>query len=264
MRPAEITKQILTRRRSPRTELHWVSRISMQTPGGTTPEQQFATVQSEIGGWDWVAIDPMLVRTSKGLRHGFTGALYFWQRTRSHIWCESQAERWEVLWLDFSGEVERLWAQPLAIAFGLDSRLAEYWHIPDFMAQFRNGSFGLYDVRPVERIDDRAKLQFEETAKVCNVLGWQYKVLTGHDIRATQNLNGLSVSRHDRCKPAPPAEALILDLARFGATRRELCLAASPSCPPLACAWVDYLAWHRQLTVSLNAPLTSDTVYTTT
>jgi len=44
--------------------------------------------------------------------------MYYWQRTGSRVWCESQVERWEVLWLDYSGQVERLWSQPLALTFG--------------------------------------------------------------------------------------------------------------------------------------------------
>lgn len=262
MRPADIAKQISLRRRSPYTELHWISRANVQTSNGATTRQQFAAVQSEVGGWDWASIDPMLVRTSKGVRHSFTGAMYFWQRTRSHVWCESQAERWEVLWLDYLGEVERLWAQPFAIAFGHDSRLAEYWHVPDLLAEFIDGSFGLLDVRPAGRIDDRARTQFEETAKVCSVLGWHYQVLTGHDYRATQNLNCLSASRHDRCRPSAEAESLILEAAGGGRTRRELCQMVSPECPPLGCAWVDNLAWRRQLHVSLGAPISGDTLYT--
>jgi hypothetical protein len=41
-----------------------------------------------------------------------------------------------VLWLDYGGQVERLWAQPMAIAFGHESRLSGHWHVPDLLAQF--------------------------------------------------------------------------------------------------------------------------------
>lgn len=225
--------------------------------------QEYAAIGRDLGDRDWTAIDPRRVRTSKGVRHRSTPAMYFWQRTRSHVWCESQEERWEVLWLDFGGQVERLWAQPMAIAFGHGSRLAGHWHIPDFLAQLTDGTYGLFDVRPAKRVDDHARIQFAETADVCETLGWRYRVLTGHDARATRNLDCLSASRHDRCLPTRQVETLILDAARGGRTRGDLCQLASPECPPLACAWVDNLAWRRLLRVDLAAVFSSETVYTT-
>ncbi|WES63684.1 hypothetical protein P0L94_14585 [Microbacter sp. GSS18] len=104
------------------------------------------------------------MRASKGVRRKSTPAMYYWQRTASHVWCESQEERWAVLWLDYGGQVERLWAQPMAIGFGHGSRLWQHWHIPDLLAQFADGSYGLFDVRPAERIDDLAQAQFNATA----------------------------------------------------------------------------------------------------
>lgn len=259
VRPVDIAKRITTRRRSAGNEAHWVSRISEHD---STIHQEFAPVSRDLGDRDWSAIDPMLVRTSKGVRHYFTGALYYWQRSRSHVWCESQEERWEVLWLDYGGQVDRLWAQPMAIAFGHGSRLSGHWHVPDLLAQFTDGSYGLFDVRPIRLVDDQARVEFDETAKVCSALGWQYRVLTGHDPQATRNLDCISVSRHDRCRPAARVEALILDAARGGRTRGELCRIVSPDCPPLACAWVDNLAWRGLLELDLAATFSSETVYT--
>lgn len=263
MQPVDAAKQLAARRRSPHTEAHWVPRSGEHASGGSRVHQEYAAVSRDLGEQDWAAIDPMRVRTSKGVRHHFTNAMYFWQRTRSHVWCESQEERWEVLWLDYGGQVERLWAQPMAIAFGHGTRLAGYWHTPDLLAQFTDGSYGLFDVRPAARVDDGARLQFDETAKVCDALGWNYRVLTGHDTLATQTLDCLSASRHERCAPTHEVEALILNAARGGRTRRELCEIASPECPPLAAAWIDNLAWRRLLHLDLAAVFSSDTVFMT-
>lgn len=263
VRPVDGPKPIPARRRTTSTELHWLSRglkHGMDMPART---DEWAVVGRDLGDRDWAAIDPMRVRTSKGIRHRSTPAMYFWQRTRSHVWCESQQERWEVLWLDFGGQVERLWAQPVAITFGHGSRLSGYSHIPDLLAQYTDGSYGLLDVRPAERIDDHARVQFGETAEVCEALGWRYQILTGYDARATSNLDSLSGSRHDRCLPSRQVEGLILEAAQGGRARGELCRIISPECPPLACAWVDNLAWRRLLHVDLAAVFSSDTVYTT-
>lgn len=263
VQPVDVAKKLAARRRSPHTEAHWVPRSDRPASPGSSVGQEFATISRELGDRDWASIDPMRVRTSKGVRHHFTSAMYFWQRTRSHVWCESQEERWGVLWLDYGGQVERLWAQPMAIAFGHGTRLAGYWHVPDLLAQFIDGSYGLFDVRPAERVDDAARLQFDETAKVCETLGWHYRVLTGQDTLSTRNLDTLSASRHERCAPTPDLEALILKAARDGRTRRELCEIASPECPPLAAAWVDNLAWRRFLHLDLAAVFSSDTFFTT-
>lgn len=199
MRPVDEARSINARRRSSSTELHWLPRSNNgRTPAGL---HEWAVVDRDLGDRDWAAVDPMRVRKSKGVRHLFTPAMYFWQRTRSHVWCESQEERWEVLWLDYGGHVERLWAQPLAITFGHGSQLSGYSHVPDFLAQFTDGSFGLLDVRPAKRVNEHARVQFGETETICSALGWRYKVLTGHDNRATANLDCLSASRHDRCLP---------------------------------------------------------------
>src|SRR5690606_20124026 len=110
MRPVDEAKPINPRRRTSSTELHWIPR----TDNGRTTAglHEWAVVDRELGDRDWASIDPMRVRKSKGIRHQFTPAMYYWQRTRSHVWCESQQERWEVLWLDYGGQVELLWAQP--------------------------------------------------------------------------------------------------------------------------------------------------------
>lgn len=261
--PVAGPQQIVPRRRTSSTELHWISRPddnAHHKPGG----HEYAVIGRDLGDRDWAAIDPLPLRKSKGLRFRFTPSLYFWQPTGTHVWCESQEERWEVLWLEFSGQAERLWAQPMAITFGHRSRLSGYSHFPDLMALFADGSYGLLDVRPADRVDDAARVQFAETAAVCEALGWRYRVLTGHDKRATGNLDSLSASRHDRCRPGHETETLILSAARGGRSRGDLCQIASPDCPPLACAWVDNLAWRRLLHVDLGGVFNSETVYTTT
>ncbi len=261
MRPVDEAKPINPRRHTSSTELHWIPRTDIgRTIAGI---HEWAVVDRELGDRDWAGIDPMRVRKSKGVRHRFTPAMYYWQRTGSHVWCESQLERWEVLWLDYSGQVERLWSQPLALTFGHGTRLSGDSHVPDLLALFADGSLGLFDVRPAERIDEHARVQFDETATICGTLGWRYKVLTGHDNRATANLDCLSASRHDRCRPAPATESRILELAAGGRPRGELCRIVAADCPPLACAWVDNMAWRRLLNLDLAAVFSSETVFTT-
>lgn len=102
VRPVDIAKQITTGRRSADAEAHWVPRAN---ENGAGLEQQHAATSRGLGERDWAATDPLQVRTSKGVRQYFTGTLYYWERTRSHESCESPAERWEVLWLDYGGQL---------------------------------------------------------------------------------------------------------------------------------------------------------------
>ncbi len=69
---------------------------------------------------------------------------------------------------------------------------------------------------------------------------------------------------HDRCRPGHKTGRLILSAARGGRSCGDLCQIASPDCPPLACAWVDNLAWRRLIHVDLGGVFSNERVYTTT
>lgn len=252
--------RITPRRWTTQTEVHWVRGANKRDVAKHGHE--WAVADRSLGDRDWAEIDPARVRSSAGVRHRFTPAMYYWQRTRSHIWCESQEERRELLWLDYGGQLQRVWSQPFAISWGRRSRLSGLSHFPDYLGQFIDGTYGLFDVRPLSRIDERARLQFDETAAMCELTGLRYQVLSGHDGRATGNLECLSASRHDRCRPTIEVEAAILEAAVDGRSRRELCDLVSPDCPPLACGWVDNMAWRRLLAVDLGQVFSSDTVFT--
>lgn len=91
MRPVDEAKPINARRRTASTEVHWIPRTdSSRTAAG---RHEWAVVDRALGDGDWAEIDPMKVRKSKGVRHRFTPAMCYWQRTGSRVWCESQLER---------------------------------------------------------------------------------------------------------------------------------------------------------------------------
>jgi len=252
IKPVDVHSQVSVIPHSPYTELHWVPRRTARARGGREARQDFAVVSARLGSRDWQSIDPVPVRVHAGVTRGrATPALYYWQRTAAHIWCESQTEKEEVMWLDFTGEVERLWSQPFAITFGEDVRGAGAWHVPDFLGVQPNGRLKLYDVRPAERIDDKARKKFDATRRVCELLGWPYEVLNGRDRDVTRVLSWVKASRHERCAPPVDAADRILFHAKNGATRRSLCQVASPECPQRANPWVDHLVWHRRLQVDL-------------
>lgn len=253
--PIRAGERVTTRCYSPKVELHWA-------PSATEAEE-WAIVSPRVGALDWLGIDPLAARLSKGVKGASIPALYNWQRaaTPEWVWCESQAEKTEAMWLDFEGEYTKLWPQPFVICFPPDVKGVTA-HTPDFLATRGDGRLCLFDVRPEELIDDRARRQFELTAEVCDTLGWAYQVLTGRDRVATRNLEWLKASRHARYRPPVDATGRILAVARGGATRAALLMAGDSDCPERANHWVDHLAWHRQLDFDLRRRLGSDTMFT--
>ena len=264
VRPVSIHKQVTVLPHSTKTELHFVPRANVGRAGGGTSREEWVVARPDSVSLDWAEMDPVPVRVSKGTPRGrATPAMYFWQRTKSHVWCESQTEKSEVMWLDYGGQVERMWSQPFAVVFGHDTTMARRWHVPDFLAELADGRMCALDVRPKELVQPDDRRKFDATADVCSALGWGYQLLTGHDRNATDVLRWLAASRHQRCAPPTHVEDQLLALARHGATRRALCQAVSPKCPPLACAWVDHLAWHGRLRVDLHLRFDSNTIYST-
>ena len=65
MQPVDVAKRIAARRRSPYTEAHWVPRTAEHAMEPLA-RQEYAVAGRELGERDWAAIDPMLVRISKG------------------------------------------------------------------------------------------------------------------------------------------------------------------------------------------------------
>lgn len=253
--PVKAGARVTTRCYSPNVELHWSS--------SATGSEEWAAISPAVGARDWRRIDPLPARLSKGVKGASIPALYHWQRTADAewVWCESQAEKAEVMWLDFEGVFTKLWPQPFAICFPAEVKGAVS-HTPDFLGATDDGCLTLFDVRPVDRIDERARRQFDLTSEVCRTLGWPYQVLSGRDEIATGNLEWLKACRHMRCSPPTDALERILTAARDGATRAELLTVAAPELPERANQWVDHLAWHRLLLFDLHRRLGNNTVFT--
>lgn len=213
MKPAEIARLIARRHFSKDSELHWVPR-DHGSPSGYSDSTTFAPVDRSLGRMEWSVIDPMKVRVSKGASHFYTGCEYFWSRTGSHVWCESQFERDELMWLDFGGQVRRVWSQPFGVVFGVRSPLAGHWHVPDFLLQMVDVSYTLRDVKPRERIDDYAQLMFDETARVSANLGCL--------IRCSPDTVSTLLASSSGCRPRAMTAADLQLTSRTRSSTRQL------------------------------------------
>jgi hypothetical protein len=219
-------------------------------------------VSAGLGGRDWGVIDPGPVRITKGSTRGRPiPALYYWRRTDSHVWCESQLEKDELMWLDYAGQVTRLWSQPFVVLFEPDVALG--YHVPDFLVELTSGRLCLCDVKPDALIGDQEEGQFKATAAVSEQLGWLYRVLKNHPREQTRVLKWLWATSLDQCRPPRDVEARILEYAQGGATRAELSSFADTESPERGGVWVDYLAWHRRLRLDVGLQFGWSSVYTT-
>lgn len=261
-RPFSIPELVSAVSQSGQTELHLIPR---PPEGSRGPLQKLRGIVSpDLGAMDWQKLDPMRVRASKGVPRASIPAQYAWQRHGpQYVWCESQYEKDQVMWLDWQGEVQRLWSQPFAIVWPA-STVGLRLHVPDFLGLLHDGRVKVFDARPAERMNDRVKRQFAMTAEVCAELGWPYEVLdgTGQSPRATENLKWLKAVRHARCAPPVDVRNRIVASAQLGATWQGLCDVADPLCPARAATWVDYLAWHRHLSFQIHDNYSPTTLLT--
>lgn len=130
---------------------------------------------------------------------------YWCAATGTHVWHESMAEYYSLMWLDHQRDLKKISAQPMHIIF--DDGTAHY---PDFFALLADGSRVMYDVRPLARINEAVAATFAKTERLCAQIGWDYEVLTGLGTVELHNLEVISGSRHPRYRPdAETAERIL-------------------------------------------------------
>ncbi len=176
--------------------------------------------------------------------------LQFMVSTGRHHGFESLAEQRLLLALDFAGVVLVV-SQPFRLRFVTRDGWRD--HTLDFVGVLRDGSTWLVDVRPLDRVDEQARVCFAATAEVALAAGWRYAVVTGWRPQVLTTLDALSAQRR------PLADRLGLQVELMAAAAAGPCafgvLVAATSLPAAARAHALHLLWHRRLGVDLAAPL---------
>lgn len=190
-------------------------------------------------------------------RHG----LYFWSATKTHVWYESALEASCLACLDQSGVVAQIVAQPFRILFRTESAVTR--HDPDFFAVLRNGDQVVYDVKPASRMSAQARLQFEETARVCAEVGWRHVVLHEPDPIMKMNLGFLGSARHRRCHPPGDTFEQICSVFGGGRTVQDGRSMINRRFPALSMPYIRHLIWHQVLATDLARRLDFDSVLIT-
>lgn len=134
-------------------------------------------------------------RWTRGLGH-FPG--WWWAATTErHVGYESWLERDHVRLLDFDREVVGFASQPFWLRWmGERGRRR---HAPDYFARRADGTGVVVDVRADDRIAETDAEAFAVTARMCALLGWQYRRVGEIEPVMNWNIRWLARYRHPRC-----------------------------------------------------------------
>jgi hypothetical protein len=176
--------------------------------------------------------------------------------SRSLVGYESWVERDTAMALDFDPAVVALASQPFRLVWPDDERDRE--HTPDYFARLADGTGVVVDVRPEGLVDEEAAEIFAFTPRICESVGWQFRLAgdLGQPFRA--NLRWLARYRYPRCHRTSVTNRLRevfgeSQLLLAGAERVGDRLAVLPV--------LYHLLWQHELTADLvSAPLGSGTV----
>ncbi|MFF5173639.1 TnsA-like heteromeric transposase endonuclease subunit [Micromonospora sp. NPDC000089] len=181
--------------------------------------------------------------------------LYWAACTGAHVGFESWLERDEAMALDFDASVVGFAAQPFwlwwPVAKGLRS------HAPDFFARHQDGTGVVIDCRPAERIAARDAAAFQATARACDLVEWDYRLVSGHDAVWLANLRWLAGYRHPRHLDVPVA-ARLLDL--FSSLTPLMEGAAQVGDPIAVLPVLYHLLWSQRLSVDMAVRLDATSV----
>lgn len=134
-------------------------------------------------------------RWSRGLGH-FPG--WWWAATTGrHVGYESWLECDHLRALDFDRDIVGIAAQPFWLHWQ-DGR-GRRRHAPDFFARRVDGTGVVVDVRADDRIAEADAEAFAVTARVCALLGWEFRRVGELEPVLRGNLRWLARYRHPRC-----------------------------------------------------------------
>jgi hypothetical protein len=184
----------------------------------------------------------------KRQRH-FPG-LWWSSTTRGHVGYESWLERDHLMLLDFEPSVVGIASQPFWLFWDEEGRRRS--HAPDYFARLGDGRAMVIDCRPADRIKPRDAAAFAATERACELVGWEYRLVSEPDPVLRTNVRWLAGYRHPRYRVPGVSEALrevFLDTA-------PLMAGAEEAGDPIAVLPVLFhLLWCGELTAGLSTVL---------
>jgi hypothetical protein len=141
---------------------------------------------------------------------------YYAASLDAHVIYESWLERDTAMAMDFQGQMQSFAAQPFWLSWSESERARS--HAPDFFARTIDDTGIVVDCRPADRIRPPDAEAFAATERACGEVGWEYRLVTGHDPVWLANVRWLAGYRHRRCY----RDALVTPLLDTFATARPL------------------------------------------
>jgi len=129
-----------------------------------------------------------------------------------HLRLESALEQDLVRDLDVQRQVAWLVAQPARLRWVSKPSQQRHSHVPDLLSVKDDGTVTVWDVRPVDRQDEKFEAAAQATKEACDRWGWRYEVFSG--ISTTRRTNLLWLDAYRRPMPWYPAALSIPALDR--------------------------------------------------
>nr|WP_240895380.1 TnsA-like heteromeric transposase endonuclease subunit [Kineococcus siccus] len=196
---------------------------------------------------------------------------WWWAATTGRsIGYESWLERDHLMLFDHDPDVTGIASQPFWIMFedaagavrGDEGRVSRGpSHAPDFFLRLRDGSGVVVDVRPLARLDAATEQVFDRTKRLCQQLGWQYRVCTDLDVVHARNVRWLAGYRHPRFGTDPAMVAALSDTFRSPLPLADGLRACGDGLQWPAVLY--HLLWRQVLTYEQYLPLSDTSLITT-
>lgn len=152
------------------------------------------------------APDPRTLRSVRSPRsssdHGHVPRWAFSLSVGGHLRLESALEHDLVRDLDVRSQVAWMIAQPARLRWSSQGS-RRHSHVPDLLSLERDDTVTVWDVRPIDRQDERFKRAAHATAQACDRWGWHYEVFSG--ISTIRRTNLLWLDAYRRPMPWYPA-----------------------------------------------------------
>lgn len=189
-------------------------------------------------------------------RHG----RYPFKQTGDYLWVESLYEETALTELDYAYSITKVSTQAFCIVFSDGRR-----HYPDVFTVHSNGSRHVWDIRPPDKIDQKAAAVFADSAAVCSLVGWAHHVYQRdiyHDAADQQraiNLRSLTCYGAVDNAPSSPHRSVIRNAL---AHRTQLGIARSKLEPEVPPHEIYHLMWTRAIEFDLTKPISDSTTLT--
>ena len=195
-------------------------------------------------------VDTIPIRKSKSHTNSTSYRGHAWfSQTGQQLWTESRFEWFALMWLDMFHDIDSVAVQPMRIDFGDGTH-----HFPDVIALHGDARQVLYDIKPADRINPKAREQFRKTREVCARVGWGYEVFSGLSPLVTKNVKFLWNFRGPDHTPSVAVARRIIELLDTPRTISSVVMESGLPLPVVNSS-IFHMVWKRQLHADLTTRL---------